>query len=104
MAIVEMLPGLAGAGAIPLASTHEYLMGTVAEVRLYAAGDAARAGHALEAALEELRTVDRLMAVQRPESDVSRINREAARGPVAVDPRSSGFALMMMCPTLECYA
>ena len=84
---VGLLPGLAGAGPTPLAATREYLMGTVAEVRVYAAADSRRAASALEAAVEELRTVDRLMAVQRPDSEVSRLNREAAGGPVAVDRR-----------------
>jgi FAD:protein FMN transferase len=55
-------------------------------VRVYdAAGADARA--AIEAAMRELRDVDRLMAVQRPDSDLSRLNRDGALGPVAVDAR-----------------
>ncbi len=62
-------------------------MGTFAEVRVYDAGDLASARGAADAALAEMRALDRLLAVQRPDSDVSRVNREAARGPVRVDPR-----------------
>ena len=80
-------PGLAGAGTPPLAAAREYLMGTVAEVRIYATRAGVGVPAALEAALQELRTVDRLMAVQRPDSEASRLNREAAHGPVRVDAR-----------------
>lgn len=62
-------------------------MGTIADVRVYAAPDPGTARGALEAALAELRTIDRLMAVQRPDSDVSRVNREGATRSVAVDRR-----------------
>jgi thiamine biosynthesis lipoprotein ApbE len=62
-------------------------MGTFAEVRVYDIGDAVRARAAVEAALAEMRALDRLLAVQRPDSEVSRVNREAARAPVRVDPR-----------------
>ena len=71
----------------PLASAREYVMGTIAELRVYAASSPEAARAALETALAEIRTVDRLMAVQRPDSDLSRLNREGARGPVGVDPR-----------------
>jgi thiamine biosynthesis lipoprotein len=77
----------APAVAPPLATAREYVMGTIAEVRVYAASTPEAARAALEVALAEIRTVDRLMAVQRPDSDLSRLNREGARGPVAVDPR-----------------
>ena len=70
----------------PVAVSREYLMGTFAEVRVYD-GDEVGARQAIEAALAEMRALDRLMAVQRSDSDVSRLNREAARGPVRVDPR-----------------
>ncbi len=75
-----------GAVAPPLAAAREYVMGTFAEVRVYDA-PAGDAGAAVEAAMRELRTVDRLMAVQRPDSDLSRLNRDGARGPVVVDRR-----------------
>jgi thiamine biosynthesis lipoprotein ApbE len=70
----------------PTAAAREYAMGTFAEVRVYDAG-ASGGREAVEAALAEIRALDRLLAVQRPDSAVSRLNREAARGPVPVDPR-----------------
>jgi thiamine biosynthesis lipoprotein len=73
--------------ADPLAAAREYVMGTIVELRVYTAGEPGRVPLALQAALREIRTIDRLMAVQRPESDVSRVNREGARGPVSVDRR-----------------
>jgi thiamine biosynthesis lipoprotein ApbE len=72
--------------AAPLAAAREYLMGTIAEVRVHAAPDDV-APAALEAALAELRALDRLLAVQRADSQLSRLNREAARGAVDVDAR-----------------
>jgi thiamine biosynthesis lipoprotein len=77
----------ASGGDRPLAQAREYLMGTIAEVRVHAGPDADGAARAVAAAFDELRAIDRLMAVQRPESDVSRLNREGARGPVPVDTR-----------------
>ncbi len=76
----------AAAPVSPAGASREWVMGTFAEVRVYdAAGGDARA--AIEAAMHELREVDRLMAVQRTDSDVSRLNRGGALGPVAVDAR-----------------
>lgn len=78
----------AGEGAAtPVAQGREYLMGTIAEVRVHRTARPEEAERAVAAAFDELRAVDRLMAVQRPDSDVSRLNREGARGPVRVDPR-----------------
>jgi thiamine biosynthesis lipoprotein len=81
------------AAPVPLAAAREYVMGTIAEVRIYDA-PAARARPALAAALREIRTVDRLMAVQRPESELSRVNRGASAAPVAV-----GWRLMEVLRT-----
>jgi thiamine biosynthesis lipoprotein len=47
--------------------------------------DAAVLGRALEAALDEVDRIDRLMSHYKPESPLSRLNREAANGPVVVD-------------------
>jgi thiamine biosynthesis lipoprotein len=93
--IIWVAAGLAGpacappAAAVgsPLAEAREYVMGTIVELRVYAASTPEAARAALETALAEIRTVDRLMAVQRPDSDLSRLNREGARGPVGVDRR-----------------
>jgi FAD:protein FMN transferase len=74
------------AAVSPEAASREWVMGTFAEVRVYDAADGdARA--AIEAAMRELRAVDRLMAVQRPDSDVSRLNRDGGHGSVTVDRR-----------------
>jgi thiamine biosynthesis lipoprotein len=66
------------------------VMGTTASVR--ACGDA---GPALRAAvgeaLDEIDRIDRLMSHYRPDSPLSRVNREAARGPVPVEPELFDF-------------
>ena len=71
----------------PQAAAREWIMGTLAEVRVYAAPDAAAARAAVDAAMAEWRAIDRLMAIQRPESEVSRLNRDGGRGGVTVDRR-----------------
>jgi thiamine biosynthesis lipoprotein len=71
----------------PTATVREYVMGTIAEIRVYDARDSAAIPPALRAARHELHLIDRLMAVQRPASDVSRVNREAAAHAVSVDER-----------------
>jgi thiamine biosynthesis lipoprotein len=45
----------------------------------------------LEKALDEVDRIDRLMSHYREDSPLSRINREAARGPVSVDPELFDF-------------
>lgn len=71
----------------PQAQIREWVMATTAEVRVYDAPDLPRARAALERVMAELRAIDRLMAVQRADSDVSRMNRDAATRPVGVDRR-----------------
>jgi FAD:protein FMN transferase len=73
--------------AIPLVVVQEYVMGTVGEVRVYRSTEPAKARPAAAAAMAEIRALDHLMAVQRPASDVSRVNRDGHAGPVVVDPR-----------------
>jgi thiamine biosynthesis lipoprotein len=61
------------------------LLGTIVE--LTAAGLPERdLDAAIEAAFVAVEKVHRLMSFHEPESDVSRLNREAASGPVSVDP------------------
>ena len=86
---LSLVVGVAAARAAgePLATLHEYVMGTMAEIRIHGAADPAGASAAAEAVMAELRALDRLMAVQRPDSDVSRMNRIAAGAAVPVDPR-----------------
>ena len=58
------------------------LMGT--EVSVYLWSDDPEAGReALEEVFEEAMRIDRLMSTYKDESEISRINREAAAGPVA---------------------
>ena len=45
----------------------------------------------VEAAFDEVDRIDRLMSHYRPESPLSRLNREAASGPVAVEPELYDF-------------
>jgi thiamine biosynthesis lipoprotein len=87
-----LLPFVVAAGSArgagePLAMLREHTMGTVAEIRVHGAADPAAAAAAAEAAMAELRAIDRLMAVQRGDSDVTRMNQIAARAAVPVDPR-----------------
>ena len=53
--------------------------------------DAARLAAATEAALDEVDRIDRLMSDYRPDSALSHLNREAARGPVVVEPELLSF-------------
>ena len=53
--------------------------------------DAGALPRIVEAAFDEVDRIDRLMSHYKPESPLSRLNREAARGPVAVDPELFDF-------------
>jgi thiamine biosynthesis lipoprotein len=66
-------------------SGGRYVMGTALEVTLYGPDPEALA-RALEAAFAVAERLDALLSVHRADSDVSRLNRAAGRGPVAVDP------------------
>jgi thiamine biosynthesis lipoprotein len=85
--LVSLAAAPSSAAPRPQAAAREWIMGTLADVRVYAAPDAATAHEAVQAALAELRTIDRLMAIQRPDSDVSRVNREGGAASVVVDRR-----------------
>ena len=60
-------------------------MGCAYEIVAYGQDAGALPG-ILEAALDEVDRLDRLMSHYKPESPLSRLNRAAARGPVAVPP------------------
>jgi len=64
-------------------SREEAIMGTAIRVELWhedrGAGEAAMA-----AVMEEMHRIDRLMSPFKPDSELSRINREAAAGPVRI--------------------
>lgn len=59
------------------------VMGTLAEVAVVHA-DERWAARAIDAALDELRTVDATMSRFRADSDIGRVNAHAARGAVAI--------------------
>ncbi len=50
----------------------------------------------LEAALDEVDRIDRLMSHYKPDSPLSRLNREAALGPVPVDPELFDFIALSL--------
>lgn len=64
------------------------LLGTLVEVS--AAGDPRLLPAAIEAAFKAIDRVHRLMSFHSPDSDVSRLNREARRRVVTVDPHTWG--------------
>jgi len=53
--------------------------------------DAGELALGVEAAFDEVDRIDRLMSHYKPESPLSRLNREAGRGPVAVEPELFDF-------------
>jgi len=53
--------------------------------------DAAALPGIVDAAFDEVDRIDRLMSHYKPQSALSRLNREAAAGPVAVDPELFGL-------------
>jgi len=62
---------------------EEAIMGTRCAVELWAT-DRAAGNAAIEAVLADMRRVDLLMSTYKPESEISRVNANAAREPVAV--------------------
>lgn len=62
----------------------EAIMGTRVSVEVWHE-DPAAAAAAIEAVIAEMRRIDALMSHYKPESQLSRINRDAAAGPVHVD-------------------
>jgi len=92
------LPGVAAArpphaDPSPTLAVHEdsrVSMACTYAIRAYGP-DAETLPAAVSAALDDVDRIDRLMSHYKPESPLSRINREAARGPVAVDPELFDF-------------
>ncbi|MBI1869172.1 MAG: FAD:protein FMN transferase [Methylocystis sp.] len=62
------------------------LLGTIVEID--ATGASARAEAAIESAFDAIADIHRLMSFHDPASDVSRLNRQAALRPIAVDDRT----------------
>jgi FAD:protein FMN transferase len=64
-------------------SREEAIMGTAIRAELWHE-DSAAAEAALDAVMEEMHRIDRAMSPFKPESELSRINREAAKAPVPI--------------------
>jgi len=97
LALLLAPPGAASA-RIPAVVCHEEsreAMGCTATVR--ACGrDAGALPAVVGAALDEIDRVDRLMSHYRRDSPLSRLNREAAKGPVAVEPELLDFLALCL--------
>jgi FAD:protein FMN transferase len=92
--IAALLPALA-AGGSPGPSLHRHETSRLSMACVYTivayGPDAAALAEAGERALAEVDRIDRLMSHYRADSPLSRINREAALGPVAVEPELVAF-------------
>jgi thiamine biosynthesis lipoprotein len=86
---------LATAQPIPASSLHHYEATRLSMACVYAieayGPDAAALPRILEDAFDEVDRIDRLMSHYKRESPLSRLNREAARHPVAVEPELFDF-------------
>lgn len=102
LALPSALAGLrvrrAAVGASDASSTcglwvhgEQAIMGTAITVEVWAA-DAAQGHAAIAAVMAEMHRIDHAMSPHRPDSELSRINREAANGPVAL---SQEMALLL---------
>ena len=72
-------------GLVEFDSGHRVVMGTFSRVAVIAGSERA-ARKCVEAAFEVQRRIEELMSYQREDSELSRINREAADKPVPVNP------------------
>ena len=68
----------------------ESIMGTRISVEVWHE-DPAAAGAAIDAVIAEMHRVDELMSHYKPESQLSQVNRDAAKAPVKVDPELAGL-------------
>ncbi|MHC4540390.1 MAG: FAD:protein FMN transferase, partial [Planctomycetota bacterium] len=73
----------AGKGQVDADSGHQLVMGTFAHV-VVVADDSTTAKKCIKAALEEIRRVDELMSDYKRDSEISRLNAEAAGRAVQV--------------------
>lgn len=86
--IIALVLGMASllATSTTLAEWHareEAIMGTAVRVELWH-DDATAARAAMSAVMDEMHRIDALMSPYKPESELSRINREAAHKPVGI--------------------
>jgi FAD:protein FMN transferase len=78
------------AGALVRHEASRMSMGCAYAIVAYGRGGAALPG-IVDAAFDEVDRIDRLMSHYKPESALSRLNREAAAAPVTVDPELFGL-------------
>jgi len=94
----RILPLLCAAASLTAASNphreSRQIMGTLCEIQVYDS-DAARAQSAIRAALDEMSRVDHLLSNYDPASELSVMNREAARGPFLAS--TELFAFVTAC-------
>jgi FAD:protein FMN transferase len=97
VAVILLATGTIGRGqALVRYRQARLLMGTLCEIEVYH-HDAAAANRALGAALDEMQRVDRLLTNYDASSELSRMNREAPRGPFHASPEL--FAFVQACAT-----
>jgi thiamine biosynthesis lipoprotein len=82
---VTLLLAFDGAAHAEWYAREEAIMGTRIAAELWQ-DDPAAAERALDAVIAEMHRIDALMSVYKEDSQVSRVNRDAAAGPVKVDP------------------
>lgn len=89
-----LLSGLLSLAALPCSaewfSRDEAIMGTAVRVELWHEDDTA-AREAMAAVIDEMHRIDRAMSPYKEDSELSRINREAARGPVRISPEMAAI-------------
>lgn len=83
-AVLISASALAG-GPLSLVQQQRYCMGTMFSITVYHASSR-EAAQAIERAMAEIVRLDSVMSHFKAESDLSRLNRDASRGPVRVDP------------------
>lgn len=84
LATASLRPVSSEEGSRELYKEARLIMGTYAEVSLYALNKEV-AAEAIKAAFAEMERLDRLMSNYKSDSELSRINREAGRGPIYCD-------------------
>lgn len=86
--VAPAVPGGRAPGA--WASREEAIMGTAVRVEVWA-HDAAAGAAAIDAVMEEMHRIDHAMSPFRADSELSRVNRDAAARPVAVSAELFGL-------------
>jgi thiamine biosynthesis lipoprotein len=81
---VTLLFAFAAAAHADWHAREEAIMGTRIAVEVWH-DDPAEATKAIDAVIAEMHRIDALMSTYKPESQLSRVNRDAAAGPVRVD-------------------